>query len=254
MIYNLNGFEHITAPSGAEYVVCRALAAVPGLAHCFTTRRGGVSGGECASLNMAWAKGDPARTAENYARVCRALGIPQEICFTRQVHGSLVRRADRPNAYDGAELCDGVWTDKRGLPLAAASADCVPILLYGGGKIAAVHAGWRGTAARIAQRAVEAMGVPPRELIAAIGPAIGKCCFLVHEDVMESFRGFPAERAEDGRYALDLPAINAGLLADAGVGDIHVCPECTCCSPDTYFSHRRDGAARGGMAAIIALK
>ena len=233
---------------------CTALEEVGGIAHGFTTRIGGISEGVFSSLNISPTRGDPADTALNRRLAAEAIGVSDSFCFTRQVHRTRVRYADGPNQYLGAEECDGLWTDKRGLTLVSVYADCVPILLYGRGRIAAVHAGWRGTAAGILKNAVRELGVDPSEMIAAIGPCIGGCCFMVHEDVASAFDERYPRPMPDGRRSIDLKAVNADTLADMGVREIHICPECTCCDGAKYYSHRRDGDARGLMAAMIALK
>ena len=249
-----DGFVTKTAENGVVYLVCTALEGIAGLAHGFTTRIGGVSEGVFSSLNISPTRGDPADTALNRRLAAEAIGVSDNFCFTKQVHKTLVRYAEGPNDYLSAAECDGLWTDRRGLTLFSVYADCVPILLYGRGRIAAVHAGWRGTAAGILKNALRAMEVDPSEVIAAIGPCIGRCCFMVHKDVASAFdERYPIPQP-DGRYSIDLKAVNADMLADMGVREIHICQECTCCDGAKYYSHRRDGDARGLMAAMIALK
>ena len=107
----------------------------------------------------------------------------------------------------------------------------------------------------------ERYGSNPADCIAAVGPSIGSCCFLTHEDVSDAVQavlGAEAARvmtaSPDGRTHIDLKQVNALLLAHCGVGEIYVSTDCTCCRPETYFSHRRDGLARGSMAALIAVR
>ena len=249
-----DGFVTKKAQNGVEYLVCSALEGREGLAHGFTTRIGGISEGVFSSLNLSPTRGDPADVSQNRRLAAEAMGVSKSFCFTRQVHKTLVRYAGGPNDYLSAEECDGLWTDKRGLTLHTVYADCVPILLYGEGRIAAVHAGWRGTAAGIVKNAVMAMNTDPRRIVAAIGPAISPCCFMVHEDVASAFDPKYPKLCSDGRYSVDLKAVNAGLLSSLGVKEIYICKDCTCCDGAKYYSHRRDGAARGLMAAMIALK
>jgi YfiH family protein len=143
-------------------------------------------------------------------------------------------------------------------------ADCVPILLADrrSGACAVVHAGWRGTVADIAAKGARALcacaDTAPADLIAAIGPSIGPCCFLTHDDVADPVRALCGASAADhiapaadGRWHIDLKGINAARLEAFGVGEIHVCTECTCCLPERYYSHRRTGLARGSLAAVI---
>ena len=137
-----------------------------GAAHCFSTRFGGVSEGALASLNLGTHRGDrPENVLENYARLGRAVGFaPEETVFTKQVHSALVERVGRADCGRGLQReaehgVDGLVTDEPGVALTIFAADCTPVLLFDpvARAIGAAHAGWRGTAAGIAARAVEAM-------------------------------------------------------------------------------------------------
>jgi polyphenol oxidase len=137
------------------------------------------------------------------------------------------------------------------------TADCVPILLAAadGSRYAAVHAGWKGTLARIVQAAVSAMECPPASLTAYIGPAVGPCCYGVDRERHELFaREFPGWLPPAGeRTALDLQALNAKQLGEAGVSEasLHVEERCTSCDLGLCCSYRRDGERAGRMAALI---
>ena len=172
-----------------------------GAAHCFSTRFGGVSEGALASLNLGTHRGDrPENVLENYARLGRAVGFaPEETVFTKQVHSALVERVGRADCGRGLQReaehgVDGLVTDEPGVALTIFSADCTPVLLFDpiARAIGAAHAGWRGTAAGIAARAVEAMqrefGCRPENIRAAIGPCIGPCCFETDADVPDAMR------------------------------------------------------------------
>jgi len=241
-----------------------------GTANGFSTRLGGVSTGPLASLNLAVRYGDdPANVRENWRRFGEAAGFsPENLVCTRQVHGSLVRVVSRENRSEGldrpAAECDGLATNDPGLALAVFSADCTPILLCDAkrGAVAAVHAGWRGAALGIAQKAVEAMtaafGTDPSDVRAAIGPCIDRCCFETRADVPEAMRAALGAEAEcaidshgDGTFHVDLKDINAMFLERAGVRQIETCPFCTACQPERFWSHRRAGDARGTLAAVI---
>ena len=143
-----------------------------------------------------------------------------------------------------------------------------PVLLYDPVRrvAAAVHAGWRGTAAGIAATAVERMkevyDCRPEDILAAVGPGIGPCCFETHEDVPNAMMAAVSSAAlpyvkvlENGKFSLDLKGINARLLERAGLDASHiaVCQECTACMAEKYWSHRRMGNNRGSMAAAIQL-
>ena len=172
------------------------------------------------------------------------------------------------SAEPGVYEADGLITDEPGLCLTIFSADCIPVLLLDPVRrcAAAVHAGWRGTALGIAARAAlrmrEDYGCRPEHIRAAIGPGISPCCFLTRDDVPGALRdglGSQAETcrrpAEDGRWHVDLKGANALWLRRAGLSPEHIalCPDCTACRTDRFWSHRVMGERRGSMAAIIQL-
>lgn len=249
-----------------EYVTCDALEA----AHCFSTRLGGVSEGCLASLNLGISRGDkPENILENYRILGNAVGFaPEDTVFTHQTHTDIVRKVDRSNAGEGLFVpvepeCDALVTDAPGLALTVFTADCTPILLWDRvtGAVGAVHAGWRGTVAGIAAKTVEAMeryyGSDPKNILAAIGPNIGKCCFETGADVPEALRAYLGAEAEafiqpkGEKYLVDLKGANAQILKEAGVGLVEQSDECTACRMDRFWSHRRVGQERGSMAAVI---
>ena len=255
--------------SGAlEYLTSSLLT---GAAHCFSTRFGGVSEGYLASLNLGTHRGDrPENVRENYAILGRAVGfLPERTVFTRQVHSDVIERVGaaqcgRGLQYEATEGCDGLITDEPGVALTVFSADCTPVLLYDPVRRAAgaVHAGWRGTAAGIAAKAAEKMvrelGCRPENIRAAVGPCIGPCCFETDADVPEAMLaalGAEAEaciRPAGEKFYVDLKELNAIWLRRAGVTQIDVSAECTCCRPERFWSHRRVGGHRGSRAAFSA--
>ena len=241
--------------------------------HAFTTRFGGVSGGEFATLNLGSNRGDdPEAVRENYRRVCALFGVDENgACVTNQVHKNDVRvvsGADRhiclgPVPYEA----DGLVTAEKGLPIFCFTADCVPVLLWDreGRAIGAVHCGWRSSVGDILKNALEAMGslgAEPSAIRAAIGPAIGSCCFETDNDVPEAItawlkgdtEGLFTKRA-DGKTLVDLRGANARRLMQLGVPaeDIDVSDECTFCSHDKYWSHRYTRGRRGSQASVIML-
>lgn len=240
--------------------------------HGFTTRRGGVSGGVFASLDLSENRGDdPMCVRENYRRLKAALGIDR-LCFTRQVHGATVRYvtgADAREPFDPPFLeCDGLVTDEAGLSLIIFTADCIPILLCDPVRrvAAAAHAGWRGTVADIAGKAVEAMrglGCEPENIRAAIGPGISGCCFETGPDVPEAVKAVLGGEGlayidgpgREDRFFVDLKGVNRALLLRAGLSPEHidVSDECTMCRPDKYWSHRATHGLRGSQGAVIKL-
>jgi YfiH family protein len=225
--------------------------------HGFTTRVGGASAPPFEALNLGGGVGDdPAVVEENWARLRAATG--HSFARVRQVHGDCVAEASAPGGP--VQEADAVATASPGVAACVLVADCVPILLADprSGAVAAVHAGWRGTIARIAARAVEALaarhGARPEELVAAVGPSIGPCCYEVSPDLAERFReAFGAKVVDDSRR-LDLWAANDAALRDAGVapGRIDVLRRCTACEPAHFFSHRRDHGRTGRQVGFIA--
>lgn len=236
-------------------------ALLAGFPHGFTTRAGGGSGPPWDTLNLGGAVGDdPARVAENWARLERATGL----AFARvaQVHGARVVAARAPTAP--VEEADGVVSSAPGVAACVSVADCVPVLLADPetGAVAAIHAGWRGTLARAAAEGVAALGreagATPGRLLAAVGPSIGPCCYEVSPDLAARFAGALGADvvAAAGRPAprLDLWAANARALRDAGVPPerVETLGRCTACERDVFFSHRRDAGRTGRQVAFIA--
>jgi purine-nucleoside/S-methyl-5'-thioadenosine phosphorylase / adenosine deaminase len=220
----------------------------------FTTRLGGVSEGPYASLNLGRRTGDDVeRVDENRRRACAEIGAAVEpLALNYQVHSTLVHRA-RPGAR--GEHGDGLWTDERDLPVLAMSADCVPVALARANgdvpAVAVLHVGWRGLLAGIVEAGVATMR--DGSLAAAVGPAIGPCCYEVRDDVAGPFRArFGSGIVRDGR--LDLWHATEVALRDAGVMRVDRFDLCTSCRADLFFSHRRDGKPRGvqGVLARVA--
>lgn len=234
--------------------------------HAFTTRGGGVSAPPFDTLNLGRGAGDDAAAVrENRARALAALGrdISDQI-EASQVHGrevAVVTAAQRGRKIQGA---DGLTSCDPAAVLAMHSADCVPVLVADPVKraVAAVHTGWRGTAAGATAAAIremgEAFGSRPADLLAAIGPAIGPCCYEVGGEVVEALAPWPwhgavLRPASKGRWFLDLWEANRRQIEAAGVppGAIAAAGLCTSCHPALFFSHRRFGRT-GRMAAFIA--
>lgn len=243
-----------------------------GSAHGFSTRLGGVSEGALASLNLGTHRGDkPENVWENYRILGRAIGFsPEQTVFTRQEHTDrllVVGKADCGTGLlrEQQTVCDGILTDEPEVALVCFGADCATVLLYDPVRqaIAAVHAGWRGMAQGIVYKAVMRMqqefGCAPEHVRAAIGPCISRCCFEVGAEVPQAMREALGPAAEAAivpcgeKYHVDLKSLGALWLQRAGVRQIDVCPACTMCQPERFWSHRITGAARGSQAAIIKL-
>ncbi|MGM9521039.1 MAG: peptidoglycan editing factor PgeF [Oscillospiraceae bacterium] len=243
--------------------------------HAFTTRSGGVSTGIFESLNLGENRGDETENViENYRRLKAALGITGGLVFTKQVHGTEVRRVTREDLREPFEPlkyeADGLMTDIPELPLIIFTADCIPILFFDPVKraVAASHAGWRGTVADIAGVTVRSMerefGCMPENIRAAIGPGIGRCCFETGEDVSEAVFNLLGKDGENfirpsknsQKFMVDLKGVNRRLLIRAGVRaeNIAVSDECTMCLHDKYWSHRFTRGERGSQASVIMLK
>ena len=157
-------------------------------------------------------------------------------------------------------------TDVPGLALVVFSADCTPILAYDPvtGAVGAAHAGWRGTVSGIGARMVEAMkknyGSRPEDIRAAVGPNIGFCHFETHADVPQALREAYGEamepfiRTQGEKYLVDLKAVNAWVLRQAGVRQVEVSTACTVCESDRFWSHRVTQGHRGSQGAVIVCR
>jgi YfiH family protein len=249
-----------------------ALEGEPGLVHGISTRDGGVSDGPYATLNVSLVVGDEReRVAENRARLVRAVAgeaVPVHSC--RQVHGAASRVVDaalEPGALD-RERFDILLTGEPGHLLLLKFADCTPLLLYDPRRrwVAVAHAGWRGTALDVAGTAVRALvevaGSDPASLWAGIGPAIGRCCYEVGDEVVTAV-GAAVPRLErvsgpgrGSRSHLDLAAANRQQLEVAGLQPGHIldAARCTACERDTFFSHRAQGMPAGRFAMVAGVR
>lgn len=235
-------------------------ALLAGFPHGFTTREGGASRNPYAGLNLSTSTGDEGAAVEaNWARLRQETGLA--FARAKQVHGCAVLRRDAPSPP--VEEADAVITTRPGLAVCVLTADCVPILLGdpSSGAVAAVHAGWRGTLARAAARAVEALerefGAHRENLLAAVGPAIGPCCYEVSPDLAERFVaeiGPSACMVHPRTPRVDLWTANERVLCDAGIPPerIEVIERCTACDAEAFFSHRRDGVRTGRQVGFIA--
>jgi len=227
---------------------------LPGARAVFTTRRGGVSAPPYDSLNLGFLTGDdPAAVSANRRVLADTLGV--NLAWVRQVHGSEVRVVVAPTE-PGHEVpeADGLATTSRGLGLMALAADCLPIVIAGGGAVAVVHAGWHGLAEGVIANGVATVRRLGRggTTAAAIGPGAGVCCYEVSEELHWRFAGYGPE-VRRGRN-LDLVAVARRQLVEAGVRQVEDSGLCTMCAdPGLLFSHRRDGGLTGRQAAVAWL-
>ena len=261
--------------NGVVFHASEQFSAAGGVAHGFASRLGGVSGGDFTSMNLGIKRDDSrANVRENYARFCAAIGADADsLVMTHQVHSDDVRTAARtdilPDLLDPIPYeTDGLVTDEPGLCLVIYYADCIPVLLYDPQKraIGAVHSGWRGTSMGIVPKAVEKMvrlyGTDPADVLAAIGPGIGPCCFETHDDVPAAMvrqwgsavEPFCAPNGK-GKFNVDLKGIIRWEMTEAGLLPDHIetLALCTGCHPELYWSHRKVGDRRGNHGAMIQL-
>ena len=269
------------------------LNAFPDLVHAVSTRHGGTSLPPYDTLNLTWASGDrPEAVEENHLRLCGALDVSRAALVSpRQVHSAMVRRVGPNDRGRFIPACDALITSATGVALLLRFADCVPIMLFDPQQkaIGLAHAGWRGTIAGIAQATVAAMmetlGSRPGDLIAAIGPAIGPCCYEIGPEVAAEARaafgsttdllGPPSRLVESwpgqaevhpcsayrslakdiGAHPLhlDLWRANKLQLQLAGVEQIEVAGICTCCHREQYFSYRAQNGKTGHHGALLCM-
>lgn len=221
-----------------------------------TTRAGGVSAGEYASMNLGASSGDDAASVErNRKIVCEHL--PDTPRWMIQVHGTGVADLDIHRPSD-VPTADAAISSTPGRVAAVLTADCMPILFADmkGGRVAIAHAGWRGMAAGVIENVVAALGVPPANVAAWMGPAIGPRAFEVGPEVKEAFERFDPAAAGafapkvPGKFMADLYALARQRLTRAGVREIHGGGFCTYLEPERFFSYRRVQKS-GRMGAFI---
>ena len=256
--------------NGLVWFTADVLSQIP---HGFSTRMGGVSPAPWDSLNLRPNQGDgPEALRENYRRFFAVLGLDEHrTVLSQQTHTANIRRVTAADAGKGVVRprdytdVDALITNEAALPLTVFSADCGTVLLYDPVRqaVGAAHAGWRGAACGIVYKTVRRMqelfGTDPGDLRAAIGAAIGPCCFETDADVPQALEAALGAEAEPyitrrgPKWHVDLKGVNARWLEKAGVRQIDVSPDCTACHPDLYWSHRRMGQARGAQIAMICL-
>ncbi len=222
-----------------------------------TTRRGGCSGRDHASLNLSIRVGDDAdAVAANRARLMQALALPHAPRWLQQVHGTRVVDESAP---EGSQA-DGRYSLQTGAICAVQTADCLPVLLCDerGESVAALHAGWRGLAAGVLEAGVRALPVPPPRLLAWLGPAIGSAAFEVGREVRETFLAADAgahacfTSGRESRWQADLYGLARRRLRQAGVDRIYGGHYCTHTQSDWFYSYRRQTVC-GRMASLIWL-
>jgi hypothetical protein len=255
--------------NGVRYYQFPSLAAAP-VTHAIFTRRGGVSEGAYAELNVGRTVGDEvANVDENLKRCLAALGKPRNSLFDSWlVHGTnaLVAEAPRPPEWERPPQADIVMTNKPGVTLFMRFADCVPLVFFDPAKkaIAIAHAGWKGTLLGVAVSAVEGMaanyGSHPEDLIVGIGPAVSVEKYEVGSDLVTEVRAALGDDADpllplpNGHFHFDLVGANRLMLEKSGVWQIELSNICTASETSDWFSHRASGGKTGRFGALIALE
>jgi YfiH family protein len=234
----------LVTSDGVDLLVDRG-AREHGVVVAFSSRTGGVSPAPFESLNLSSRSADSADAViENRRRLATAAGLPPDsLVLARQVHGADVIQAGEAENDD--EPGDILVAAEPGVAVCVLTADCVPVMLLGEDKVAAVHAGWRGVVAGAIERGIEAVGTPRA---AWIGPSIHACCYEVGPDVISAFeeRDLPIA---DPRHVDPARAAHV-ILSRAGIERIAATSDCTSCNP-RYFSYRRDGIT-GRQSGLVA--
>jgi YfiH family protein len=259
------------AKKGRLFLIsCDAISDIPGFSQFFTTRMGGVSGKPYDSMNMGGHTGDKRRNIRvNVSLLEKSLGV-KYAGAARQVHGSnvIILKKGGAGKIPGLLIkklinteADALITDIPSLAVGVRIADCAGTVIIDPVKkvVAAVHSGWRGIANKIPSISVKLMkknfGSKPADLIAAVSPAIGPCCYEVGGDVLKMkkqkiYRGVFSEK--NGRQYMDLWKGVGNLLEKEGLkkNNIHLCSMCTFDNPRLFYSHRRDMGKTGRMMAL----
>jgi polyphenol oxidase len=250
-------FSWISTASAGPVLQCGPLAAIA--PHFFTTR-------------VLRLRRDSPEAAEHWAAVASTIGVPPEqLRKMRQVHGCITVTAATHPPAESPEV-DGVMTGEGGVALVVQVADCVPLLMADPrtGAVAAVHAGWRGTAADIAAAAVRGLerryGSRPEDLVAAIGPCIGACCYQVGPEVRAAFSSasstspassvdawFSPDPDRSDRLRFDGGAANRDQLIAAGLNpaNVHLARLCTMTHLSHFYSYRAEGTGTGRLVGVI---
>ena len=263
---------NLTESAGVPLLVSPLLEETGIAKQGFSTKLGGVSKGECATMNSSTTRGDdPEAVNENRRRLAAAIGVEErKMVYTNQTHTTNVAVVDETNYGETMPETDGMITNVPGLCLVTFYADCVPLYFVDPVKrvIGLSHSGWRGTVHKMAIATVrkmqETFGCDPVDIRSVVGPSICQECYEVSEDVIDEFRANYKEtdwdslfyRKENGKYQLDLWRANEINLLDAGVKAEHmaVTNVCTCCNHELLFSHRYTKGKRGNLSAFLALK
>ena len=266
-IHNKNGVVYLTFPK---------LDKVGGVTAAFSTRLGGVSTKDQASMSFSFTVGDKKENVlENYRLFCDAIGVDRKnVVVAYQTHTANIRKVTKEDIGKGVFKkqdytdIDGLVTNEKGIVLVTQYADCTPLLFFDPVKRVAAtsHGGWRGTANEIALKTVEIMvndyGSKAQDILCAIGPNISKCCYEVDDPVIDEInklkylnKSLCYDVKGGGKYMLDLKQVNKQILLHAGIKEenIDIADLCTCCNSDIFHSHRASKGRRGTLAAMISI-
>jgi len=263
----------LTKIHSIEYFESSLLSECDFLTHAFCTRRGGVSEDDYDSLNISFKEGDfESRVLQNWHRLAMAFAIPMDQFLTlNQVHGNDIFII-KPfgDYYSSSETLDydAMVTSRTNLAVCIKTADCVPVFIVDRIKkiIAVVHAGWKGTALEITAKVVrllqEKYGSSPGDILTAIGPSIGQCCFEVDTPTANAFfeqknnEAFLSPGARPNKWMLDLAEANRRQILNCGIpeANIDVSDLCTSCRQDLFFSHRGSGGITGRQVNFMMIK
>ncbi|MBO8433747.1 MAG: peptidoglycan editing factor PgeF [Tyzzerella sp.] len=244
--------------------------------HYFSTRCGGVSEDEFCSMNLSFTRGDKRENViENFKIMEKATGIDyNNTVMSCQTHTTNVKVVTKDDVGKGVTRdndlydTDALVTNEKGVAITTFSADCVPLFFLDTENkvIALAHAGWRGTVNGIATETVKTMvekfNTNPKNIVSAIGPSIGKCCFQVDMPVVSEFmkkiedaQRFIEKDSCEGKFKIDLWGVNAFLMEKCGIPkeNIEITNLCTMCNPELFYSHRVMGNKRGSMVAVMEL-
>lgn len=273
-IRTATGFEYSETSGTGMYSI--PAFSQSGLAkHCFTTRKGGVSTGSFAELNMSWTRTDSTdNTRRNYEIAAAALAIdPANMVIVDGDHGTNIKPIDASHKGRGlytewhGDKFDGMSTASPGVALCTIHGDCTPIFVLDTANkaICMAHSGWRGTVNGMPGKCVTTMqerfNSRLEDLLVGVGPCIGGCCFEVDEDVAQQFaEAFPhagcvSEGGQAGKYLVDMATATAWQLFETGLPPANAtfANMCTCCDSEHFHSFRRDGRMGGSMAGILQL-
>ncbi len=271
-----NNFYKTKAENGVCFYRNRVLDDLEIVNHAFSTKDKGVSENAYSSLNLGVNTEDAKeKVFKNFNLFSDAIGVDtSSFVLSHQVHSANIRVVTKDDCGKGVikisdiKEVDALISNENNVALATFYADCTPLLMVDIKKraIASVHSGSRGTLSKIAQKTVLKMADEfssnPKDIICVTGPSIKKCHFEVGKEVYDEFFGVFRELAEkstikkNDKFYIDTDALNKASLLEIGLLDknIHLCPICTFCERDTFFSHRGDKGTMGRMCAVIELK